>query len=142
MTEKTPPPSVAFDPKKHVLAGRQLKDGRQLFFSLSSIVAAEKAIETPAPAAASPTPAPITNGVTHDDLIAFEERIVKAARAAAPPPQFPADIVSTMTDLTKAAVAMKQENETLRSRVAKLEADNAVFTQNFAAFKAMTGAGT
>ena len=29
-----PRPSVAFDPNQHVIAGRQLADGRQLFFSL------------------------------------------------------------------------------------------------------------
>lgn len=116
MEQTTPVPSVQFEPSKHVIAGRRLADGRQLFFSLASIVDAEKAIETP------------VAGLSPDDLAAIEARIL----AAVPPPQFPADIIATLAEMTAAMVAQAK-------RIEKLEADNAIWAKNFAGIMSLAG---
>lgn len=125
MTEKTPVPAVKFDPSRHVIAGRDAKTGVQKFFALSEIVAAEKAIEDQ-PAAAAPE-------VTKADLLALQAA-VHDALANMPPAQFPADLMKTFATMTETIVS-------LTGRIQKLEADNAVFTENFAQFKALTGVG-
>jgi hypothetical protein len=126
MADKTPIPASAFDPSRHVLHGRDAKTGLQKWFALSEIVAAEKAIET----VAEPLPAP---EVTKDDLDALK-LAVHQALTNIPPPQFPADLMETFTAMTQTILA-------LTARIQKLESDNAVFTENFAQFKAMTGVG-
>lgn len=123
MDQKTPVPSVAFDPARHVIAGRKLSDGRQLFFSLSSIVEAEKAIEAAPAIVAAPV-------VTQDDLANIAASVLAAVKESIPPPQFPADLMATFTEMTAALVALAQ-------RVEKLEADVKVHTENFAAIMSL-----
>lgn len=126
MTEKTPVPAVKFDPSRHVIAGRDAKTGVQKFFALQEIVAAEKAIEDAPQAVSVPE-------VTKADLIALQAA-VHDALANIPPPQFPADLMKTFATMTETIVS-------LTARIQKLEADNKVFTENFAQFKALTGVG-
>lgn len=135
MTEKTPVPSIAFDPATHVIAGRNVTDGRQQFFSLASIAEAGRQLPT-----TTEQPSP-TAGITFDDLAAFEERIVKAARAAAPPIQFPAEIMATVGDMTRALVAITQRIEALEKDSRELGSAAELYKQNFAALKAITGGG-
>jgi hypothetical protein len=126
MTDKTPVPAVKFDPSRHVIAGRDAKTGVQKFFALAEIVAAEKAIEDTPQAVAVPE-------VTKADLVALQNAVHQAL-ANVPPPQFPADLMKTFATMTDTIVA-------LTGRIQKLEADNKVFTDNFAEFKAVTGVG-
>jgi hypothetical protein len=127
MAEKTPIPASSFDPSRHVLHGRDAKTGVQKWFALSEIVAAEKAIET----VAEPLlPVP---EVTKADLLALQTA-VHDALANVPPAQFPADLMETFTTMTQTILS-------LTTRIQKLEADNGVFTENFAQFKALTGVG-
>lgn len=123
MEQTIPVPSVAFDPNHHVIAGRQLTDGRQLFFSLSSIIAAEKGIEQ------GPVP-----DVTQADLERIERKVLAAVQAAVPPPQFPVDIMATLAELTSTLVAVAE-------RLQKLESAVAIHTQNFAAIMKLGGEG-
>jgi hypothetical protein len=125
MDQKTPVPSVAFDPSKHVIAGRQLSDGRQLFFSLLSIVEAEKGIAGVSPNAPE---------VTQADLERIERKVLAAVQASVPPPQFPVDIMATLAELTSTLVAVAE-------RLQKLESAVAIHTQNFAAIMKLGGEG-
>lgn len=123
MEQTIPVPSVAFDPNQHVIAGRQLADGRQLFFSLSSIIAAERGIEQ------GPVP-----DVTQADLERIERKVLAAVQAAVPPPQFPVDIMTTLAEMAGTIVALTE-------RIRKLEENSAIHTKNFAAFTELVGRG-
>ena len=77
MEQTIPVPSVAFDPNQHVIAGRQLADGRQLFF-YSHRSSRQRGIEQ------GPVP-----DVTQADLERIERKVLAAVQAAVPPPSSP-----------------------------------------------------
>jgi hypothetical protein len=133
MEKKNPVPSIAFDPAKHVIAGRRVHDGKQLFFSLASIVAAENQIEN------APQPQAVPD-VTQDDLERIEKKVLAAIKASIPPPQFPVDVMGALQDAAAALIKANSDIAALTARVQALEGTVAVHSQNFQTFKEITGA--
>ncbi len=100
-------PTVAFDASKHVLSGRETAEGRELFFTLESIVAAEQPLER---ALEGPRPE-----VSPEQLADLEQRLVTLLSNNIPPPQMTAEVMASLADATKAIVS-------LSARVSKVEA--------------------
>ncbi len=99
-------PTVAFDAGRHVLSGRETSEGRELFFTLASVVAAEQPIERALEEQRAE--------VSPAQLAALEQRFVAMLSANIPPPQMTADVMASLADATKAIVS-------LSARVSKME---------------------
>lgn len=119
-------PVETFDPSKHLVECREITEGRTVFTTLQSLMAAEDAID-----AQSPAP-PSGQGVTPEQLADLEERIIRNMRDAIPPPQFPADMLQLLTDTTQALIVANK-------RIAELEAVVATHTENFRAVMQLAG---
>jgi len=104
-------PTTPFDPAKHVLAGRETGEGREVWFTLGSVVEAERPIEAPHEAAAF---APMIAALRQD---------IEALKANHPAPQGLASdetiiaVTGGLTDLTKSVVRQKQDHADLAARV-------------------------
>lgn len=100
-------PTVNFDAGKHVLSGRETSEGREMFFTLESVVAAEQPLERALEGRST--------AVSPAQLAELEQRLVSLLSNNIPPPHHTAETMAALADATKAIVA-------LSARVSKVEA--------------------
>lgn len=103
-----PIPTTPFDPARHVIRVREVKEGREEFVTLASLVQAEQPLEAAV-------------GVSPAQLAEIERRLVGLISNNAPPPSLAAETMGAMTDAAKAIVSLKIGQNELQSRVQRLE---------------------
>lgn len=112
-------PTVQFDATRHVIGGRETSEGREVWFTLGSVVDAERPLEAAHEAVAldelrSEIAALKTSPSVPADL---ESRIIGLIQKYTPPPQQTQETVGILTDMTAAILALKNENAVLKSRL-------------------------
>lgn len=101
-------PTEPFDAGRHVFVCREAREGRQVFVTLESIVAAEAKIEAPQILPAQEAP-DLSAYVTRDEIAGAHEALKQAVFNALPPPALPAEILATITEMARAVAAMRDD---------------------------------
>ena len=112
-------PTVQFDPDRHVIGGRETSEGREVWFTLGSVVAAERPLESEYEAVALNELRREVEGLKTQPLNTadLERRILELFATFTPPPQLAQETAAVLSDLTQAVLGLKQENATLKSRL-------------------------
>jgi hypothetical protein len=117
MSEKIP--TVAFDPQRHVIGGRETSEGREVWFTLSDVVAAERPIEAKHEAVAIDDLKREIDAIRSQplDTSDLERRIVQMFETFTPPPALTQETAAVLTDLTQAVLKLKHDQAETTRRV-------------------------
>lgn len=111
-------PTVAFDPNRHVLVGRENVEGREAFFTLASIVDAERPLEAQHEAVALDE---LRSQVAELRASQFaNESIVALIKENTPPAALTQETMTVLTEMTKAQLQHSKRLAELESKVSVL----------------------
>ena len=110
-------PTVVFDASKHVIAGRESSEGREVWFTLSALVDAERPLEAQYESVALDQIRREIDALKAQPLntVDLERRLVQMFENFTPPPALTQETAAILTDLTQAVLQLKKDHaETVR----------------------------
>lgn len=131
-------PTEPFDAARHVLVCREACEGRQVFVTLESIVAAEAKIEAPQILPAQEAP-DLSAYVTRDEIAGAHEALKQAVFNALPPLALPAEILATITEMARAVAAMRGDGDEMKKKLLELERQVSAQQESFRRLDQITG---